>query len=299
MAKGTPTSQELFDSDFLESLKRLHIVARRVARGGRHAEQRSHDLSSGIEFRDFKSYTAGDDFRAIDWNIYQRLGRVFLRLFEELEDLPVYLLPDISRSMYFEDPPRAFVGLRTSLALASIALGQHDTVGLFPFSNDLDVALRPGSGKQRLHRLAQVMGDLEPGGETDFAHSIHRFGALGLRQGLVIVVSDFFDPAGVEVIERSLRSLRHRVLLVQLCRRSDAEPEHQGDFEFFDCENGQAENVSATASVVASYRRIYSEFVDGLVGAARRLDAGFLSLDVERDVVAQLAVLFERGTFRT
>ena len=72
---GPLTVSELFDADFLESLARLRIVARRVARGGRHAEQRSLDLGSGIEFRDFRPYSPGDDFRAIDWNIYRRLGK--------------------------------------------------------------------------------------------------------------------------------------------------------------------------------------------------------------------------------
>ena len=130
-------TDELFDPDFLESVQRLRIVARRVPRGGRHAEQRSRDLGHGIEFRDFRAYTPGDDLRAVDWNVYGRLRKVFLRLYEELEDLPVYLLVDVSASMFHETPPRARAGLRTALALAAITLGQHDSVGVFPFSDDL------------------------------------------------------------------------------------------------------------------------------------------------------------------
>ena len=96
------------------------MVARRVPRDGRFAEQRSRDLGHGTDFCDFRPYSPGDDFRSIDWNIYQRLGRVFLRPYEELEDLPLYLIPDVSRSMFLESPPRARAGLRTTLALASI-----------------------------------------------------------------------------------------------------------------------------------------------------------------------------------
>ena len=107
MAPAPITESELFDPAFLEAVGRLRLVAHRVARGGRPAEQRSKDMGAGIEFRDFRPYSPGDDFRAIDWNIYRRLGRVFLRLFEELEDLPVYLAPDVSQSLFLESPPRA------------------------------------------------------------------------------------------------------------------------------------------------------------------------------------------------
>ncbi|MEZ6195392.1 MAG: DUF58 domain-containing protein [Planctomycetota bacterium] len=102
----TLDARSLFDPDFIAAVQRLKLVAKRVARGGKHAEQRSRDLGSGIEFRDYRPYSAGDDMRAIDWNIYRRLGRVFLRLFEEIEDLPVYLCVDTSTSAFLEDSPR-------------------------------------------------------------------------------------------------------------------------------------------------------------------------------------------------
>ena len=70
------TFEELFDARFLESLKHLRLVAKRVPAGGRFAEQRSRDMGHGLEFRDYRPYTAGDDLRAVDWNIYRRLGRV-------------------------------------------------------------------------------------------------------------------------------------------------------------------------------------------------------------------------------
>ena len=89
MAGGAIDTSELFDPEFLESLGHLRLVARQVPRGGRFAEQRSRDLGSGIEFKDYRPYAPGDDLRGVDWNVYRRLGRVFLRLFEELEDLPL------------------------------------------------------------------------------------------------------------------------------------------------------------------------------------------------------------------
>lgn len=291
------TFEDLFDADFLESLKHLRLVAKRVPAGGRFAEQRSRDLGSGLEFRDFRPYSSGDDLRAVDWNIYRRLGRVFLRLFEELEDLPLYVLPDISRSAFLEESPRAHAGLRTTLALASIGLGQHDTVGVFPFAEDLEICIRPQSGKGRQMTFARRLAELEPRGATNFAASLRRFGSMRQRAGLCVVVSDFFDPKGIDAVTAALGKLRHRLLLVQLTKSSDREPELQGDLRLRDCETGVVEDISVTPAVIDGYRKAYDRFEDALTAFARKRNAGLLRLDTDAEVVPQLATLFENGHY--
>jgi uncharacterized protein (DUF58 family) len=289
----------LFDADFLESVRHLRFVARRVDRRGRFAEQRSKDLGDGIEFRDFRPYAAGDDFRAIDWNIYRRLGKVFLRLFEQLEDLPLYLVPDVSASAFHAhegETPRALAGLRASLALAAISLNQHDSVGLLPFAEDLSVVQRPRAGKRTLIRFAQRLAALEPGGRTDLVASLRRLGALRLRRGVVAIVSDFFDPAGIDALTTALRRVRHRLVLVQLVRKTDRDPDLAGDLRLRDCETGAAENVSITRDVLDRYRAAYDRFDHGLTEFARRHGAGLVRLDCDEDVVPQLAELFTAGS---
>ncbi len=291
------TFEELFDAKFLESLGHLRLVAKRVPAGGRFAEQRSRDKGPGIEFKDFRPYSSGDDLRAVDWNIYRRLGRVFIRLFEELEDLPLYLLPDISNSAFLEDVPRVRSGLRAALALASISLSQHDSVGVFPFSDDLSVLERPRSGRGRLMSYARHMSELEPGGATNIAQAVKRLGGMQLRPGLCVIFSDFFDPAGIEAVTQALGKLRHRLLLVQLVKKSDRNPELSGDLQLRDCESGEVEDVSVTPHVLESYRAAYDRFEEGLTEFARRRNAGLLRLDTDQAVVPQLATLFESGYY--
>lgn len=295
MARAAITEQELLDPAFLEAVARLRLVSKRVARAGRPAEQRSRDLGSGIEFRDFRPYSPGDDFRAIDWNIYARLGRVFLRLFEELEDLPVYLAVDVSESLFLEDPPRVRAGLRVALALASIALGQHDRVGLFPFGADIETALRPQGGRGKVLRFAQVLANLEPRGETDFRRSFRRFGGYGFRQGLLVVVSDFFDPGGIDAILEALGGQRHRLLLVPLVRATDRDPGLTGDLRLVDCESGRSEDVSVTPAILERVRTAHDRFHEELVTFARRRGAGMLRIDTDAPIVPQLVTLFEGG----
>lgn len=303
--------EELFDPDFLEEAQRLRIVARRVAHGGRFAEQRSKDLGHGLEFRDFRPYAPGDDLRGVDWNIYRRLHRVFLRQFEELEDLPLYLVPDVSGSMFLAEDDglgapttaaaqttRAHAALRTTLALAAISLGQHDTVGVFPFHATLDVAVRPTSGKNRSMAIARALAAIEPGGKTDLAGAVRALQATRLRQGLVVVISDFFDPEGLGAFATELSRMRHRVLLVQLARASDRDPAVRGDLRLVDCETETVENVSITPTVLQRYRDAYDRFAVELTRCAEQRGAGLLRIDVDRPIVPQLAEVFEAGAYR-
>lgn len=287
------TYNELFDPEFLQSLQQLRMLSHRVARGGRYAEQKSEDLGHGLEFRDYRPYAAGDDLRAIDWNIYRRLGKVFLKLFEEQQDLPLYLMPDVSQSMYMETPPRARAGLRSALALASVSLNQHDSVGLFPFADDLEVVLKSKSGKSSVMTFARHLAALQSRDQTSLSVALRRLAAINLRRGLLVIISDFFDPAGIETVIKSMSSIRHRLLFIQLVRQSDANPELQGDVRLRDCETNEVTDVTITPAVLSRYRQAYEHFNEQLASFAKRRNAGLLRLDVDGDVVKQLAVLFE------
>lgn len=297
MAAARIPVEELCDARFLAALERLRIVARRVAPRGRFAEQRSRDRGSGLEFKDHRAYSSGDDLRTVDWNVYRRLGKMFLRLFEELEDLPLYLLVDVSASAYLEEPPRARAGLRAGLALAAISLGQHDPVGVYPFAEDLRVLVRPAAGKHRVLGLAQRMSEIEPAGGTDFRRSLASFSALRQREGLVVVISDFYDPAGLDAVTTALGSLRHRLLLVRLKRAQDAEPTFRGDLRLVDCESGAGEDVAIGAAALARYRAAYLRFEHGLASFALARGAGLLTLDADAEVVPQLERLFAGGAW--
>ncbi|MHC4939517.1 MAG: DUF58 domain-containing protein [Planctomycetota bacterium] len=288
----------MFEPGFLESLAGLRIVARRVPRHGRHAEQRSADMGGGNEFRDYRDYAAGDDLRYVDWNVYRRLRHVVLRLFEELEDLPHYILPDISDSMWAEDPPRAVPALKATLALASISLTQHDRVGVYPFGEDLLDRRRPKAGKGRVLSLATELAKLEHAGGTNLAGAIDAMRSLRLRPGLLTVVSDFFDPQGLDAVLASLKQCRHRLLLIQVVRATDREPVLVGDVRVRDCETGAAEDITITPAVVDRYKAAYTAFESTLADFAMERNAGLLRLDADGDVVAQLATLFEGGSYR-
>src|SRR5918911_875370 len=108
---------DIFDDEFQRKLEYLAIVSRKVFAGRMRAERRTKKSGSGIEFADHRDYNPGDDFRYLDWNVYQRFGRLLLRLYEEEEDLSIYLLVDSSRSMGFGAPSKFDQARRLCAAL--------------------------------------------------------------------------------------------------------------------------------------------------------------------------------------
>jgi len=296
-----PDEFNLLDPHFLEQAHALRIVARRVAPGGRWAEHRSRDRGQGLEFCDYRPYSPGDELRSVDWNIYRRLGRVVIRLFEEMEDLPIYLLLDLSHSMWAEaEQPRAVVAMRAAVGLAAIGLDQHDRVGIFPFGDELDASTRPTSGRGRLAVLAQALtrgaqaARRNPTG-TNLAACIAKFRGLGLREGVIVVLSDFFDPRGVDTMLREFKRTRHRPLFVAIKRREDREPSLRGDVRVRDCETGVVQDVSITSAILQRYRNTYDRHFEQLRTFVRRRHGGWLDIDADADVMDQMAKLFEGG----
>lgn len=289
----------LFDPVFLARVQQFALSVVRAQKGGRLAEQASTARGQGLDFADFRPYVAGDDLRAIDWNIYRRLGRLFVRVFEERQDMPVHLLVDLSRSMFIEDSPRIHAAQRVALALGAIVLGQHDSIGLYPFSDALSIQARAMTGKTGLPRLARHIASWEAGGNTALATAAAQLAAMRLREGVAVIISDFFDPAGMAAIADALAQVRHRLLLVQLNRPEDADPTlnpgFAGDLAIEDGEAGGLVEVSVTPALLAQYKAQYATFQQGLLDMAAARGAALVKIDAGRDVIDQLAGIFAHG----
>ena len=299
MPAENPTVAEIFDPEFLSALQAFSVKIGQVPVGGQLAEHRSKQRGQGLEFADYKPYVAGDDLRAVDWNIYRRLGRLFIKVFEEQQDMHVYVLLDVSASMYAGKNAKITSGMKAGMALSAIALRQHDGVGLYAFGDDLKVKCRSVHGQRNLMQMARHFSELEAANTTHLADAILELASYKLRKGVLVIISDFFDPEGLDKLTRALRMVRHRLLLVQLSSPQDADPSldaaMQGDVHLRDSETGDLLQVSITPQLLERYRKAYSDFNRQITEIARGNDAGFLRLDVERDVLPQLSALFAGG----
>jgi uncharacterized protein (DUF58 family) len=290
---------ELFSTDFVAAVSRMRLSAGSVPRGGRHGEQGSVQLGAGMEFRDFRAYMPGDDIRRIDWNLYRRSGRLFLRLFEEERDLPVYILLDCSDSMFFEAPPRADAAKQAAAILVGAALNQHDRPAIYPFGEALNEGFPAIPNSRSLPATLGRLATIGPAGPTNLRSVLHRLGAMRLRKGVVAIVSDFFDPAGIDSLVESMHGIQHKLLLVQLCRASDAEPQLDGELSLVDCETGHDLRVSVTPRTVEAYQQAYSNFQDKLLQFAGKRRAGYITLNADGDVLEQFMNMFAGGVITT
>ena len=265
----------LFDSDFLKKLEYLSIVSRRVFRGSLLAQRRTMQFGSGIEFADHREYTAGDDLRYLDWNVYARHGDLLLKRFQEEEDLHVYFLLDCSRSMGFGNPPKFDLARQATAALAYIALADLDRIAVIAFADRIIGDFRLTRGKARILPLLNFLEKLEPQGtDTDLSAAVREFVRRRQRMGLSVLVSDLFAPGGYE---RGLDQLRHRRYephVVQIHDPKEARPDMLGDVELYDIENATSRKVTVTERALRDYWRLFDNYQRAVAGYCRNYGLG-------------------------
>jgi uncharacterized protein (DUF58 family) len=250
----------LFDEAFLKKLEYLHIVSRKVFAGRLRAERRTRKVASGIEFADHRRYTVGDDFRYIDWNVYGRMDRLLLRLFEEEEDLAIYLLLDCSRSMLIGEPKKLHYAMQIATALAYIGLANLDRVAIVPFSDRLGGRLPPARGKGRIFKVFDFLRNVSAGGTTQMGPCLSQFVHENKRRGLAVVLSDFYDPAGFEEGLNALRYHHFEPFVLQIYDQKEANPRLHGDLEIVDCETGDAKPVTISRALLEAYAREHDRY---------------------------------------
>src|SRR6188768_1405948 len=205
----------LLTPELLRRLEQFQLLAARRAKSTAKGERRSRARGQSVEFADHRSYVPGDDFRYLDWNLFGRLERLFLKLYEEERELPVTIFLDASESMTFGEPRKFDFARQIAAALGYVALCGFDRVSVIPFpdaaaspanskpdtrNQELAVrgALRSVRGKKSSMQFFQNLSALTAGGSASFNESLRR-GALEARQaGLALVLSDFLDPGGYE-----------------------------------------------------------------------------------------------------
>ncbi|MFO1054674.1 MAG: DUF58 domain-containing protein [Planctomycetota bacterium] len=297
-------TRKLFDATFLRSLDALRMIARRVPAGGRLAEQPSKARGAGVEFTDVRAYVAGDDIRKIDWNLYQRFDKAFLRLFLHEEDLPVHVLVDESASMALppigrsEPADKITAALRAVAALSYVAAEHLDRVDLTPFAESPRAGIRGISGSASLHRLLAWLNARAAAGRTGLVQALREIGHRRLRRGLLIVVSDFLDPLGPDAVVTALRALPHTLCLVHVAHPGEERPPLSGELELEDSETGERLPLFVDQAALDRYREAYDGHLAALRTIALKRRGHFLSLRTDQPIVPQVASLFEHGVLR-
>src|SRR3954451_14722832 len=206
----------LLDPKFLARLEQLELVSRKIFVGRMKGERLSKRKGQSVEFADYRNYVVGDDLRFLDWNLFARLDKLFIRLFLEEEDLHVYLVLDNSLSMDFGTPTKLRFAKQLVAALGFIGLVNQDRVMVEAFNDGLVQSSPALRGRKSLWRLLDFLNKVEPAGSSDLTQALRSFSMKCSGRGIVLLLSDFMDKHGYEDALRYLIARQMDVYVVQI-----------------------------------------------------------------------------------
>jgi uncharacterized protein (DUF58 family) len=240
-------NNSLLRPEALSALANLELVARCAVEGFFHGLHRSRRFGFSQEFAEYRAYVEGDDPRFVDWNVYARTDRTYIRRYEGETNTRLMIALDASGSMGYGSGSISKLRYAKFLAaaLAYLATQQHDPVGLLVFDAALR-SYRPPSGRAgNLPGLLHVLEDIVPGQPTDLEAALQAMAGHYARRGLVAVISDLYcDPAALTRAVRPLAQHGHDIMVLQLLDRQELSPEWRESVLLEDLESGQVRDVS-------------------------------------------------------
>jgi uncharacterized protein (DUF58 family) len=260
MRKG----ESLLDAGLIAQLENLELLVRRLFAGRTQGEKRSRRRGSGSEFADYREYVQGDDLRHVDWNVFGRLDRLFLKLFHVEEDLRLALFLDASLSMAHGDPEKLLYAKRLAAALSYVALANQDRVSIEAGSPEELSRFRPARGKAQVWPMLEFLDDVRAQGGTDLAEGLKQFSLRNSARGMKVVISDFLDKQGFSGALKWLLRGADEVVVIQVLSPQEIRPPHLGDLALEDCEDGQLTEVSITSGLLKKYQASLGSLVGGL-----------------------------------
>ena len=295
-APSKPKNELLLDPTFMARLDQLDVMSRKLLAGKMKGERRSKRRGQSVEFADYRNYVIGDDLRFIDWNIYARLDRLFLKLFLEEEDLSLYVLVDVSKSCDYGEPDKALYMKRVAAALGYIGLVNYNRVSIVAMSDGIVAETGAIRGRRRVAQMLDFISRLQPTGASHLSEACKRFALAHRHKGVCVVLSDFFDKGGYENGLRYVAGGKYDLFAVQCLSPQEIDPDLQGDLKLRDMEDDDMAEVSITQPLIKQYKANLNAYCLGLKDYVTRRGGTYLftSTAVPFDTLV-LNYLRERG----
>lgn len=324
---------ELLDSKLIARLGQLDLTSRKIFAGKLKGERRSKKRGESVEFADHRPYVSGDDLRHIDWNIYGRLDRFFMKIFMEEEDLSLHIVLDCSESTDCGNPNKFFYMQQTAMALGYVGLvnlnrvavtaiggqfvpsGMTDkeaadlraagtrigATGVPPVGEDASPVynIRDLRGRRRVQDLARFLCSLRPTGGTSFAEQAKRIALTRRGKGVMIVLSDFFMKEGYETGLRLLIGRGYDLFAIQILSPQEVEPDIKGDLRLRDVEDYDTAEVTISAPLLKKYKQVLAAYCGGLRDFCARREITCLTVQSNMPIDSLLLdYLRKRGLLR-
>ncbi len=277
--------QRFLDPAVLAGISGLDLVAKTVVDGFVNGLHRSPDFGFSQEFAEYRAYSPGDDLRHVDWNVFARTERAYLKRYRGETNSILTVLLDASNSMKFSSHSVSKMDYArfTAASLFYLAIqNQRDAAGLIVFDDEIRTYIRPSTRQGQLHRLLSGLEQAEPHARTDFAKPLHHFQQFLRRRGIVVFISDFYESP--ENIVRTIEPLRfhgNEVVLFHLLDPKEIRPEFGEPSTLIDLET--QDRIEITPEYVRDeYRKKFDAHVEALRDKARGAGMDYFLLKTDR-----------------
>ncbi|MBX3358308.1 MAG: DUF58 domain-containing protein [Phycisphaeraceae bacterium] len=284
--------EDLLSPDLMSRLGQLDVSSRKIFAGKLKGERRSKKRGESVEFADHRPYVVGDDLRHIDWNLFGRLDRLFLKLFLEEEDLSLHLVIDASASGDCGEPHKFLFMQRLAAALAYIGLVNLNRVAITAIGGGnagIASAVRDLRGRRRLHDVSRFLCSLTPAGPSNFTEAAKRIAITRRGKGVMIVLSDFFFKEGYDTGLRLLVGHGYDLFAIQALSPQELEPTLGGDLRLKDVEDGDTAEITVSAPLLKRYKANMNAYITRLHDFCAQRD--IVHLMVKSDAPIDVLVL--------
>ncbi len=284
--------EDLLAPDLIARLSQVDVASRKIFAGKLKGERRSKKRGESVEFADHRPYVVGDDLRHIDWNLFGRLDRLFLKLFLEEEDLSLHIILDCSASTDTGEPSKFLFMQRLATALAYIGLVNLNRVGLTaigPGAGGVVSAARDMRGRRRLQDVVRWVCAQEPAGAANFTEACKRIALTRRGKGVMVLLSDMFIKEGYETGLRLLVGHGYDLFCIQVLSPQEVDPSIGGDLRLKDVEDGDTAEITISAPLLKRYKANLDAYITRLHTFCARRD--IVHMMVKSDAPIDVLVL--------
>ena len=287
----TQTSRKFLPPDAVARIARLEILARNVVEGFLSGRHRSPYFGQSVEFAQHREYTPGDDIRRIDWKVWSKTDRYYIKQYEEETNLRTTLLVDLSESMLFGSGTltKYEYACQSAASLAYLLLRQQDAVGITTFDDSIRSRVQSSSKQNHLHAILATLDQNQPAKKTDLQRLLAQVADEQTRRGLIVVISDLFvDRAGLFKGLKLLRTRGHDVMVMHVMDDEELDFNYAGTTRFEGMEES-GDLVCDPRSLREGYIQAVTAFVEDLRRSCARQTIDFQTIRTSQHLDAALA----------
>lgn len=290
--------EDFFDATFLDRLRMLAIRLRKRRQLTRRGSQSTPSTGFTREFKDYRHYTPREDYRAIDWRLYARLDKLFVRLYEETQELNLHLVVDASGSMERPFGEKRRQALRFAVALAYLGLSNQQRVSLYSMSDAVRQELPPQRGQGSIDKVIQVASRMTFDGITDLRRCFEEFRPMRQRYGVNFVISDFFgrDVNAIRDVVAQAAAWPGETHFVQIVHPEEREPKVKGEIELTEVETGERRRFWFTRRDARKYAETFDAFVEDLAQSCAGRRIGFMQCLADEPFEERFVEMLSRGS---